>query len=139
MDGDRLKAFTFTQISRLQVLPKTFTPDPVALKTLQDEDSIWLNAQKSEVVLKVDAAAAGYFKRRKLIGGQVIVKTLEDGGLIVSAQVASPDQILPIVRYWLPHVRVISPESLQTGMEKELRDYLDGTSRQGSTQTKAKT
>lgn len=38
---------------------------------------------------------------------------------------AHPNQILPIVRYWLPNVRIISPEGLQTDMEREMRGYLE--------------
>ena len=77
-------------------------------------------------IKKVSPEAAGYFTRRKLIAGQVIEKTLEDGGLIVSTKVAHPNQILPIVRYWIPHVRVISPEHLQTELEEGVRGYLGG-------------
>ena len=75
------------------------------------------------MVLKVAKEAAIYFERRKLVGGQVIEKHLEDGGLIVSAQVAHPNQILPIVRYWIPHVRIISPEGLQGEMKRGLLGY----------------
>jgi hypothetical protein len=71
--------------------------------------------------------AAGYFQRRKLISGQKIEKTLEDGGLIVSGTIAHPNQILPIVRYWIPSVRIISPEGLQAELEGQLRAYLGAT------------
>lgn len=64
---------------------------------------------------------ASYFKRRRLIANQAIEKELEDGGLIVSAKVGHLNQILPIVRYWIPHIRIISPETL---MEGELAEYL---------------
>ena len=74
--------------------------------------------------MKISSEVAGYFKRRKLITNQVIEKELEDGGLIVSAKVGHLKQVLPIVRYWIPHIRIISPETLQDEMEKEIRDYL---------------
>ena len=38
----------------------------------------------------------------------------------MSAKVAYPNQILPIVHYWIPHVRIISPEGLQPEMEQEV-------------------
>lgn len=120
---DKLKAFALGKIDRLLVLAETFAPKPALLDMLRKEDSIWLNARKSEVVLQVAKEAAIYFERRKLVGGQVIEKRLEDGGLIVSAQVAHPNQILPIVRYWIPHVRIISPEGLQGEMERVLLEY----------------
>jgi len=68
---------------------------------------------------------AGYFKRRKLIANQVIEKQLEDGGLIVSAKVGHVNQVLPIVRYWIPHLRIISPEGLQGEIEAELKRYVE--------------
>ena len=124
-DNGQLKSYAFTKIDRLLVGPDTFAPDPAIDQVLADEDSVWLNLKKTEVVLKVAPAAAGYFQRRKLIGGQKTVKELEDGGLIVSGLIAHPDQILPIVRYWIPSVRVISPEGLQAELEAQLRAYLN--------------
>lgn len=124
-DGGKLKAYSFGKIARLQVLEDTFTLDATVHKTLAEEDDIWLNPDKTEVVLKVAREAASYFRQRKLIARQVIEKELEDGGLIVSGKVAHPNQILPIVRYWLPSVRIISPEGLQAQMESQMRSYLD--------------
>lgn len=124
-DNGKLKSYAFTKIARLLVGPDTFTPDPAIHQVLAEEDSVWLNLHKTEVVLKVAPAAAGYFLRRKLIDGQKTVKQLEDGGLIVSGLIAHPNQILPIVRYWIPSVRVISPEGLQAELDTQLRAYLN--------------
>ena len=124
-DNGQLKSYAFTKIDRLLVGPDTFTPDPAIHQVLAEEDSVWLNLRKTEVVLKVAPAAAGYFLRRKLIDGQKTVKELEDGGLIVSGLIAHPNQILPIVRYWLPSVRVISPEGLPAALDSQLRAYLN--------------
>lgn len=123
-DGDQLKSFSFTKIDRLQVSDATFNADPEVEKTLQAEDDIWLNDKKIEVVLKVSGVVAGYFKRRKLVASQVIEKELEDGGLIISAKVAHINQILPTVRYWIPNIRIISPEGLQAEMQNEIQTYL---------------
>lgn len=123
-DGEKLKAFSFAKIENLSVLESRFPADPDLDKKLAEEDGIWLNDDKKEIVLKVDQEVAGYFKRRKLIANQVIEKELEDGGLIISAKVGHPNQVVPIVRYWIPHIRIISPEGLQAEMEKELTEYL---------------
>ena len=124
LDDDKLKAFSFTKISRLRTLLETFTWDAGIDTRLAEEDGIWLSEEKQEVVLKISQDVASYFKRRQLIANQVIVKELEDGGLIVSTKVGHANQIVPIVRYWIPHVRIISPESLQIEMESGLADYL---------------
>ena len=122
-----LRAFTFSKISRLLVLNNdTFEPDPVVIAELDREDSIWLNRRKVEVVLRVAPLAAGYFLRRKLVPQQKLVKSLSDGGLILSSMVAHADQILPLVRAWIPHVRFVQPESLQVQLNEQLVEYLRG-------------
>lgn len=124
-DAGALKSYSFTKISALLVdASSTFEPDSAVVSILEQEDSIWLNLKKTEVVLKIGSEAADYFRRRKLIAGQKIEKELADGGLLVSCLIAHPNQILPIVRYWLPNIRVISPEGLQDDLEQQLRNYL---------------
>ncbi|NJD24850.1 MAG: WYL domain-containing protein [Betaproteobacteria bacterium] len=125
LDAEKLKAFSFSKISNLTVLETTFPWSREIDVRLTEEDGIWLSAQPIEVQLKIDAEVAGYFRRRKLIANQVIERELPDGGLMISARVGHPNQILPVVRYWLPHIRVIAPESLQSELEAGLAAYLD--------------
>jgi predicted DNA-binding transcriptional regulator YafY len=124
-DGEKLKTFAFTRIESLRILDSHFAPDASIDKMIVEEDGIWFGEEKKEIVLKIAKEVAGYFKRRCLIANQVIEKELEDGGLIVSAKVGHPNQVLPIVRYWIPHIRIISPEGLQAEMETVIREYVD--------------
>lgn len=124
-DDDKLKTFSFAKIESLCQLNTHFAHDTEIDKMLREEDGIWLGEEKKEIVLKISGEIAGYFKRRKLIANQIIEKELEDGGLIISAKVGHVNQVIPIVRYWLPHIRIISPEGLQTEMEKVLQKYLE--------------
>ncbi|KDB52849.1 hypothetical protein X805_15830 [Sphaerotilus natans subsp. natans DSM 6575] len=124
LDGSTLKSFAFSRISALLVSPERFEPEPALTARLDAEDGIWLNEQKTEVVLKVSRDAAGYFLRRKLVPAQEIVRHLEDGSLLVSSRVAHPNQILPIVRYWVPNVRIVSPEGWQKDLKRELATYV---------------
>lgn len=123
-DAEKLKTFSFSKIGQLKILDTTFEAVPHIESQLVEEDGIWLSDQKQEIVLKISRDVAGYFKRRRLIANQVIEKELEDGGLIVSAKVGHPNQIVPIVRYWIPHIRIISPDTLQAEMESGLSTYL---------------
>ena len=122
-DSGRLKSFSFTKIDRLLVSDRVFVPDDEVSQKLIDEDDIWLNPEKTEVVLKIAYEAASYFKRRKLLSNQVIEKELEDGGLIISCKIAHANQILPVIRYWIPSIRVISPEGFQAELEEQLKAY----------------
>tara|TARA_R110002072_G_scaffold3149_7_gene23528 strand:- start:16158 stop:17063 length:906 start_codon:yes stop_codon:yes gene_type:complete len=127
LDDSKLKTFSFSKITNLQQLETKFTSDPEHIKMLNEEDGVWLSNNKKEIVLNISKDVANYFKRRKLIANQVIEKELEDGGLIVSAKVGHINQVLPIVRYWLPHIRIVSPDGLQKEMEGELLHYIKQT------------
>jgi predicted DNA-binding transcriptional regulator YafY len=123
LDGDKLKTFSFAKIEKLKLLDATFAWSKEVDIKLATEEGIWFTEDKHEVVLKVSAEVASYFKRRKLIANQVIEKELADGGLLISAKVGHPNQVLPIIRYWIPHIRIISPEAWQQDLEQGLSEY----------------
>ena len=125
LDDDKLKSFSFSKILHLKVLDTSFDWNPAIDSKISSDDGIWHSDTQREVVLKASPEVAGYFKRRKLIGNQVIEKELSDGSLIISAKVSHDNQILPIVRYWIPSLSIISPESLQAELEQGLSAYLD--------------
>ena len=126
VNAGKLKTYSFSRIGALIASSETFEVDPAVEDRLLEQDGIWMSESEFEVVLNVSPEVAGYFKRRKLIANQVIVKELENGGLIVSAKVGHPNQVLPHVRYWIPHLRIISPDGLQRRLEDELQAYLRG-------------
>ena len=101
-DQGKLKTFVFTRISNLQTHKSSFEPDNEIEQALKNGDGVWLNRKKIDLELRVGKKVAGYFKRRKLIANQVIKEELENGDLLVSSSVGHLNQILPIVRYWIP-------------------------------------
>lgn len=123
---NKIKTFSFSKISKLEILDVTFIYDAEIEIRFANEDGVWLSEQRIKILLQVNKAAAPYFKRRKLMANQVIEQELEDGSLIVSSVVGHHNQIAPIVRYWIPHIRVISPSALQDEIDMVLRRYLSG-------------
>ena len=124
-DGAKLKTFSFTKINSLIVSTVDFVPDAGVGERLEAEDGVWHTDLKQEIRLQVEKTVASYFKRRKLIANQVIEKEFEDGSLLISTQVGHVNQVLPIVRYWIPHIRIISPEGLQEELDAVLSAYLN--------------
>ena len=118
------KTFCFTQISALQILPKTFTPNPVFRAAIKNSDSISHGNQLSEVVVQISAQATPYFLRRNLLPNQEMVRHLDDGGLLLACKNIHENEIVPIVQYWIPMAKIVSPIELQQKLEKKLRDYL---------------
>lgn len=124
LDGDKLKSFSLSKLHHVLISESGFERDANIDERLVTEDGIWLSKERQEIVIKVGKEVASFFKRRKLIDNQVIEKELEDGGLILSAKVGHMNQVLPIVRYWIPHLRIISPEALQQKVEAGLVEYM---------------
>lgn len=102
-----------------------FEPDQAVLAQLDDEESIWFGQEKQEVILTVHADVALHFQQRQLLPEQQIIKHLDDGGLLLSSRITHTTQILPLVRYWIPHLKIVNPEGLQEEVENGLKAYLD--------------
>lgn len=101
-----------------------FIPDRDVIKKVEDDDSIWFGENKKEVILSINNEVAIYFKLRRLLPEQQILKELNNGGLLVSSHINHNMQLLPLVRHWIPHVKIVDPEELQQELEIELRKYL---------------
>ena len=122
-DG-QTRAFCFTQITNLQVSTQTFTACEDAKAQILSTDSLFFSNHISEIVLQVDACVAGYFQRRNLLPNQELIRRLDSGDLLLACKNVHPREVVPIVQYWLPHIRVISPIEVQVEMEEVLRGYL---------------
>ena len=120
-----IKTFTFTKISELEVSSDVFIIDNEMLKKIENEESLWFSNSKTEVILKVNSSIAQYFKRRKIIAYQKILEELDDGSLLVSTQMTFEEELLQIVKYWLPNIRIVSHIYLQEKLEDSLRSYLN--------------
>ena len=65
-----------------------------------------------------------YFLRRELLPHQKIIRE-ENGTLQLTSKVTYEDEILNIVRYWIPHIKIIEPIYLQEKLENQLQEYLN--------------
>lgn len=123
-DADRLKSFSVTKLDALRSQPTTFVPRPQVEKELATSDSIWLGEKRQRVILRVSAKVAGYFERRQLLPNQLIERKLDGGDVLLSTTVVRADEVLPVVRYWIPHVRIVEPAEFQRQLEAGLSSYL---------------
>jgi len=124
---DQLRTY---RISHIQLMHATheypqFIPDQNIVKLVEDDDSIWFGQDKQEIILSIDSQVSFYFKQRSILPEQQIVKELNDGGLLVSSKINHDMQLLPLIRFWIPHVVIISPAHLQNELEVGLKEYLE--------------
>lgn len=118
------KTFCFSQMRAASITKEQFEFSQSLHDSLFEGDSIYYGNQLSEVVVQVSPTAAPYFLRRNLLPNQSLVKSLEDGGLLLSSTKVNEREIVPIVQYWIPHLTIISPAELQEKMVAKLREYV---------------
>jgi predicted DNA-binding transcriptional regulator YafY len=119
-----IKTFTFSKISELQKTEQIFTLDFDILKEIENDESIWFSNKKSEVILKVNAYASQFFKRRKVMAYQKILEEYPNGSLLVSTQMTFEDEVLQLVRAMIPNISIVSPIELQEKLDGSLKLYL---------------
>lgn len=124
-EGDVLKNFSIARIEALSVdEDQRFTPNPEHLAYLDEQQDVWFTRKPTDVLLRVASEVAHYFTRRPLLPHQQ-QRTDTDGSLLVNARIHHPQQLLPIVRYWLPHVHILRPVELHDALMDGLRQAID--------------
>lgn len=124
-DDNKQKTFCFTQISSLEVLKDIFIPNQKFVEEIQKNDSLSFGNVILEVVIRVSSSAAPFFLRRNLLPNQKIVHKLESGELLLSSENVNKLDVIPLVQYWIPHLVIISPQTLQEELQNNLVQYLN--------------
>ena len=124
VEGGRLRNFSVALVEALQVDEASrFTPDPAHHDYINRKDDVWFTPEATEVLLRVAPEVAHYFSRRALLPEQQHRQDA-DGSLLVTTHINHPNQLLPVVRYWLPHVRIIQPSAWHEALTEELKQAL---------------
>jgi len=124
VEGETLKTFTFSKIVDVASINVLFEKDAKISQIIEDDDNVWFTQNQIEVLLEVDESVSEYFLRRKILPNQNILEKREDK-LLISTKVSFDEEILKIVRYWIPNVKIISPIYLQEKLETTLKNYLN--------------
>lgn len=124
-EDQRLKSFSVALVTGLAVDDGCrFSPKPEHHDYIDGKDDVWFAPDTVEVVLRVAPVAAHYFTRRALLPRQRH-RVHADGALTVTSEISHPQQLLPIVRYWLPHVRIVQPKQWHEHLVSELKQALE--------------
>lgn len=124
---DIVKRYYLKNIFQVSLLNTHYTYDKALDTLIENSVSVWFNADEEpyEVKLHVSKEIAKYFKRKPLSKTQKILSESPDGDLILSVEITADMEILPVVKYWLPHIRVLTPKRIQTAIKKELKAFLE--------------
>lgn len=124
--NDRLKKYHFKSVNTIQLNAKTFNVSSDIEKLLDNSINIWFNEQKEpfEVILWVDKKATKILKRKPISQSQRIIKEYPDGSCDASVMITDEREITSIVKYWIPHIKVVSPTEIKEKIMKDIKQYL---------------
>lgn len=125
-NNDRIKTYAFDKIKNFKVLKDGFRSVPDDLEEmLNDSANVWFSGKKStHVEILIDESCARHFKRRKLFPTQEIKRTLENGSMVVSFAVSNFDEIRHILKKWLPHLIILSPDAFKEEFLSEIKGWV---------------
>ncbi|MGL5659980.1 MAG: helix-turn-helix transcriptional regulator [Aeromonas sp.] len=119
VEGNKLKSFEVGLIQSIFVSQDFFYRDSDVLDELTINQGIRFG-KKTHVTLRVSPAAAEYISRRKVFPDQMLIERKNDGTLIISTSISEPECIFRWLRYWLPEISIITPETLADDYEIDL-------------------
>lgn len=111
-------------VTKIELLKNSFYKDVVVEQFLKNFQTVFSNYQKEpyEVILEIDSSIKRFFKHKKFLSSQKIIK--DDENLLISYKITNDMEILPLVRKWLPNIKIISPSSTKKIFKKEIEEYL---------------
>ena len=122
-DEGKLKNFTLSKIKRIKIKGDTFSANAEFLKRIEKNDTNWFSDDKFKVTLEIKNEAMEYFKRKEFLPNYKVMQE-DEHKIIISTEVAYDDEILRVVKYWLPFIKILEPKNLRDKFEELLRDYL---------------
>lgn len=128
LDGrnDILKKYYLKGITSIKLKEDSFKVSSKLDKLLDESLSIWFdaNVEPFEVKINISKTAYKYFKRRPISKNQIVESVCKDGSIDVIVRITDAMEIKPLIKYWIPHLRVIEPKWIQEMIDKELKEYL---------------
>ena len=93
------------------------------LKEIEKSEINFLSKESKEVHLKIQNSAKEYFLRKKVLSNMKIVDNTDEY-FVVSTNISFDDEILNIVKQWIPYIEILKPIELQERLEDILKNYL---------------
>jgi predicted DNA-binding transcriptional regulator YafY len=132
LDGrnDKLKKYYLKNIRQIKVMDEDFKSTAELDSLLDNSISVWFsqNTEPYKVVLNISKDVAKYFERKPISKSQMTESEYEDGSIDVSVKITNDMEIIPFVKYWIPHIKVLEPARIEETIKKDFENYLNKNS-----------
>jgi len=123
----KLKKYHLKSLSDVEILEDTFSISPDIEESLDNAINIWFDVETAafEVILFLDKHATKIIKRMPLSKSQRIISEYKDGSCDISLMITHKREISSIVQYWIPHIKIVSPESIKQFIIKNCLKFIE--------------
>ena len=123
---DIVQKYYIKTLSGINLTDRFFEADEEIEEILENSINIWFKADIEPFEGKIDAKKMknNEFKRRPL-PTQTIESLSQDGTMEFSIMITDEMEIMPVVKYWLPHLRILEPMWISEMIDEDLEEYLD--------------
>lgn len=122
--NNKLKSYRIKNSKLLKIYKATFKIPKEVETILNNAISIWFSDNEPfEVTLQIDNHVAKFFKEKPISATQKIISE-DDKYLVLSVMATSDWEIIPIVKSWIPFVKVLNPIRIQNTVIEEAKKFI---------------
>lgn len=119
----KLKHFALSKIKNLKITDKNFEPSKLFQKRLENSELKWFNANSKKARILIAQKAREYFERKKAFGEFKRIND-DENGILIEVEFAFDDELLNLVKAWIPYVKVVEPKELNDKLKNLLKEYI---------------
>ena len=117
------KKYHLKSISNIKILDKTFEVPQIVEDRLKNANTVWFNLDEQySVRLFIDKDIRKYFERKPLLT-QTILGIDSDGSMEIEIKISNNMEIIPLILYYVPYIKVLEPQSLADEVKSRIEEY----------------
>ncbi|MBD3795966.1 MAG: WYL domain-containing protein, partial [Epsilonproteobacteria bacterium] len=123
-----LRRYYLKNISAVEILDEKFRKSKQLQTNLDNAINIWFEETKPyEVELLISSHIAKYFQRKPISKTQYIKGFDDNGDMQLTLTITDDNELIPLIKYWLPHIKVVNPKELNEKIKKDVEKFLKWT------------
>lgn len=126
-DG-HLRRYYLQNLSDIKIEEIVFRKSKRIEELINNAINIWFDETGDiHVELLVNKKIIDHFQRKSISPTQKIKGYDEEGNMIVSLKITHKNEIIPIIKYWLPYIKVLTPKEINKEIKVELMKFIKWT------------
>ena len=123
-----LRRYYLQNIFDVEIEDTIFKKSKKIEELINNAINIWFDENNSfEVKLLIDKSIKKYFQRKPISNTQRYIGLDEDDNMIVTLQATHENEIFPIVKYWLPNIKILEPKEMNEKVKKDIQEFINWT------------